>query len=247
MLLVMSLHHRHPLYSLKLTWASLRLQAAVKYNYAAICAVYFLSCIGLGGNIPIDAAITLEFLPQTRRYLVALLGIWQPIGVVVASAIAFGTAAKYRCDVDLLACNAADLDPGDACCTVASNMGWRYEVIIIGVITFLVFFVRYFIFTFHESPKFLISKGRYEEAIEVLHKIAQFNKEPMPTLTLADFQAIDTEFENEEHHDVVKIRVVESFTFLRDLFLSKMQCFIFMLLALAYMVKWFLIRLLVSY
>ncbi|RAO71442.1 uncharacterized protein BHQ10_007454 [Talaromyces amestolkiae] len=216
------------------------LLAAVKYNYAAICAVYFLSCIGLGGNIPIDAAIVLEFLPQNRRFLVALLGMWQPIGVVVASAIAFGTAAKYRCDVDLPACNAAGLKPGEACCTVSSNMGWRYEVIIIGVITFLVFFVRYFIFTFHESPKFLVSKGRYEEAIEVLHKIAQFNKAPIPTLTLEDFQAVDMEMENEEqqHHDsvkTVKARLADSITFLRELFLSKMQCFIFILLALAYM------------
>lgn len=132
---------------------------------------YFLSCIGLGGNIVIDAAIGLEFLPQNRRSLVALLGMWQPIGVVVASAITFGTAARYRCDVELPACNSSGVNPGHAFCTVSSNMGWRYEVIVIGVITFIVFVARYLRFTFHESPKFLISKGRDQDAIDIIHKI----------------------------------------------------------------------------
>lgn len=49
-------------------------QAASKYNYGVICGIYFLSSISLGGNIPIDAAITLEFLPLNRRFLVSLLG-----------------------------------------------------------------------------------------------------------------------------------------------------------------------------
>jgi MFS family permease len=93
---------------------NIQLQAAVQNKYPEICAVYFLSSIGLGGNIPIDSAIALEFLPQNRRFFVALLGIWQPIVVVVASAIAFGTAAKYRCVVELPACNFAGLNPDDA-------------------------------------------------------------------------------------------------------------------------------------
>lgn len=41
-------------------------------------------------------SVALEFLPQNRRYLLSLLSIWQPIGVVVASAITFGTVPKYR-------------------------------------------------------------------------------------------------------------------------------------------------------
>ncbi|EPS25080.1 hypothetical protein POX_c03487 [Penicillium oxalicum] len=211
------------------------LLAAVKYNYAAICAVYFLSCIGLGGNIPIDAAIALEFLPQNRRYLVSLLGMWQPIGVVVASAIAFGTAAKYRCDVNLPACNAPGLGSGEACCTVSSNMGWRYEVIIIGVITLMVFIVRYFIFSFHESPKFLISKGRDEDAIEVLHQIAKFNKAPMPTLSIEEFEIIDADAELHQRTGIVKKNVVQKVTFMRGLFMDKIQCISFFLLAVAYM------------
>lgn len=217
-------------------------QAACKYNYGAICGIYFLACIGLGGNIPIDATIALEFLPQNRRYLVSLLSMWQPIGVVAASAIAYGTAAKYRCDVNLPACNA--VGSGEACCTVSSNMGWRYEVIVIGCLTLAVFFARYFVFTFYESPKFLLGKGREQDAIDVLHKIAKFNGATEPTLVVEDFREVErhmgVEFTTPSAGANAKSVVLNTFKrlgFLRGLFLKKLQCFTFILLALAYMVS----------
>ena len=225
------------------------LQAAVKFNYAAFCGVYLLSSIGLGGNIPIDATIALEFLPQSRRNLVSLLSMWQPIGVVAASGIAYGTAAKYRCDVSLPSCK--PVADGEPCCSVSSNMGWRYEVIILGCITLLVFFVRFFIFPFYESPKFLLSKGREQEAIDVLHKIAKFNKAPPPTLTVEDFAEIDAfppEYSSAEvsappvytHMQMVGRALrgfIHSFKHLKGLFLNKLQAFTFVLLAIAYMVS----------
>jgi len=114
---------------------------------------------------------------------------WQPIGVVVASGIAYGTTAKYRCGPDLPSCRA--VNEGEACCTVESNMGWRYNLIVLGGMTLFIFFLRYFVFRFHESPKFLLSRGREAEAIAVLHRIAKFNKAPPPTLTMEMFRAID--------------------------------------------------------
>lgn len=220
------------------------LLAAPKYNYPAICAIYFLASLGLGGNIPIDATIALEFIPQNRRFFVALLSMWQPIGVVVASAIAYGTAAKYRCgngDTTLLSCHA--VASGTPCCTVPSNMGWRYLVIILGAVTLLIFFLRYFVFTFHESPKFLLSKGREQEAIDVLHRIAKFNRAPMPTLTVQHFIEIDQastgytgiEPTNRATAKHVVRNFFNSFKHLKGLFGNKLQMFIFILLALAYM------------
>jgi len=169
---------------------------------------------------------------------------WQPIGVVIASVIAYGTAAKWRCDPELPSC--AAVGSGEACCTVSSNMGWRYEVIVLGCMTLAIFFLRVVVFRFHESPKFLLSKGREAEAIEVLHKIAKFNKQPAPTLTLEDFAAVA---ENGSHIDesgtlttkdqtkhVLK-NVVNSFKHLKGLFTSKLQIIIFVLLAIAYMVS----------
>ncbi|CAG8928788.1 unnamed protein product [Penicillium salamii] len=216
------------------------LLAACKDNYGAICGIYFLSSIGLGGNVPIDATIALEFLPQNRRYLVALLGMWQPIGVVVASAIAYATAARYRCDVKLPSCSA--VNSGTACCTVSSNMGWRYMVIIIGAMTLTIFFARYLIFRFHESPKFLVGKGREQDAIDVLHKIARFNGAEPPTLTMEDFQQIDRAASvnprqpiGERNTKTVILGIFKSLGFLHGLFADKLQCFSFVLLGIAYM------------
>ena len=217
------------------------LQAASVNNYVAICGIYFLASIGLGGNIPIDATIALEFLPQNRRSLVSLLSIWQPVGVVVASAIAYGTAAKYRCDVTLPACSA--VSDGEACCSVSSNMGWRYEVIILGSMTLAIFFARYIVFSFYESPKFLLSKGREQEAIDVLHKIAKFNKAPLPRLTVENFREIDRvvgiEPTAQARSSTTKAIILGFFAnlgFLRGLFLERLECFTFFLLAIAYMV-----------
>jgi MFS family permease len=238
------------------------LLAAPKYNYGAICGIYFLASLGLGGNIPIDATIALEFLPQNRRYLVPLLSLWQPVGVVAASGIAYGTAAKYRCgdgDTSLLSCRSPELAAGAPCCSVSSNMGWRYTVIVIGGATLLVFFLRYFVFTFYESPKFLISRGQYDDAIEVLHKIAKFNKAPPPTLTADDLRAVDhadgvfdaerpkalhrkMTFKEKVKHalrlDTAKHVIrnfAHSFGHLKLLAKNKLQMFIFGLLAIAYM------------
>jgi len=215
------------------------LLAAPMYNYGAICGIYFLASLGLGGNIPIDATIALEFLPQSRRNLVSLLSIWQPIGVVAASGIAYGTAAKYRADPTLPSCKT--VAAGVPCCGVKNNMGWRYEVIVLGGMTLVIFFLRYFVFHFHESPKFLISRGRDQEAIDVLHAIAKFNKQAPPTLTAQDLTSVDIEagaaVSHGDHTKNVIKNFFASFKHLKGLFGSKLQTFIFVLLAFTYMVS----------
>lgn len=220
--------------------------AAPKYNYQAVCGIYFLASLGLGGNIPIDATIALEFLPQSRRNLVALLSMWQPIGVVAASGLAYGTAAKYRCEPDLLACTA--VAPGEACCSVESNMGWRYNVIVLGCVTLFIFFLRFFVFRFHESPKFLLARGREAAAIEVLHKIAKFNRAPPPTLTLDMFAAVDEMDSNasvagsldgprnsKQMARNVGRGIGKELRRTKGVFTNKLQCFIFILFAITYM------------
>lgn len=153
---------------------------------------------GIGGNIPIDTTICLEFIPQNKRFLLALLSIFQPIGVVLTSVIAYGFIPNYSCspnfseDYPLPSCNAADLAPGAACCTKASNMGWRYLMFTLGAITLGVFFVRFVLFTFQESPKFLVFRGRDEEAIRVLEHIAKVNKRQCG-LSLDDFESLTSE------------------------------------------------------
>jgi len=44
----------------------------------------------------------------------------------------------------------------------------------------------------------LLAKGRDEEAIDVLYKIAKFNKQPQPQLTIDDFRLLDKEVAERE-------------------------------------------------
>ncbi|KAL8970559.1 MAG: hypothetical protein Q9183_001463 [Haloplaca sp. 2 TL-2023] len=167
-------------------------------SYDAILVLTAFVGFGVGGNIPIDTTITLEFLPQNRRFLLALLSIFQPIGVVVSSGIAYGFVPKYACGTGglgadgevLLACN--QVEAGQPCCDRASNMGWRYLLFTLGAICLFIFFLRFVVFRFQESPKYLLYRGKDEKAVQVLHAIAKFNGRES-TITMAVFDALTDE------------------------------------------------------
>ncbi|KAH4002306.1 hypothetical protein HBI81_158260 [Parastagonospora nodorum] len=168
-------------------------------TYSAILLLTAFTGFGVGGNIPIDTTITLEFTPQNRRYMLPLLSIFQPIGVVICSAIAYGFIPNYSCSPNfsepdhLPSCHG--VGPGVACCTKESNMGWRYLLFTLGGITLLVFFLRFVIFNFQESPKFLLYRGNDAKAIEVLHNVAKFNKTAC-ALTLEHLEALEREYDS---------------------------------------------------
>lgn len=54
-------------------------------------------------------------------------------------------------------------------------MGWRYLCYTLGAITFGMFICRFFLFHLFESPKFLLSRGRQEEAVVTVHALAHHN------------------------------------------------------------------------
>lgn len=131
-------------------------------------------------------------------------------------------------------------------------MGWRYNVIVLGVMTLVVFILRFFVFRFHESPKFLLSRGREAEAIQVLHRIAKFNKAPPPTLSLEMFALIDDTGSTTTNSAMINPdgprsttattkHVVKGFgkelRRLKGIFTNRLSCLIFVLLAVAYMVR----------
>lgn len=165
-------------------------------NYTTFLVLTAFVGLGIGGNIPIDTTITLEFIPQNKRFLLACLSVFQPIGVVLCSAIALGFIPPYSCSP-----NFSEADPlpscravpeGTACCTRSSNMGWRYLMFTIGAVTLSVFVLRTFIFHFRETPKFLIYKGQDAKAIEVLQHMAEVNKTEC-RLTLEALQSLHSE------------------------------------------------------
>ncbi|KAK8854803.1 hypothetical protein IAR55_003542 [Kwoniella newhampshirensis] len=156
-------------------------------SYGAICFLAAMIGLGVGGNVPIDATITLEFLPTKNRYLLAALSTFQPIGVVVSSLISLALIPRYSCDPKLLSCKISEAP----CCSRADNMGWRYTMLLLGFFTLAIFIARFVIFKFRESPKFLLVQGHDAHALDVLHSIASFNGMAEPGLNMDDFQALD--------------------------------------------------------
>nr|POE65971.1 putative mfs-type transporter pb1e7.08c [Quercus suber] len=152
--------------------------------------------MGFGANESGNISICLEFVPQNRRFLLALLSIFQPIGVVVCCAIAYGFIPNYSCspnfseDNPLPSCHGAAA--GVQCCTRASNMGWRYLMFTLGGITLGIFMLRFVVFNFQESPKFLVFRGHDEEAIKVLQHIASTNKRACG-VSMQDFENLTTD------------------------------------------------------
>jgi MFS family permease len=153
--------------------------AAGAPNFAAIGTFAALWSFGVGGNLPVDSAIFLEFLPGSHQYLLTVLSIDWAIAQVVATLIAWPLLGNLTCQEDEE-------------CTRSKNMGWRYFIITIGGLTLLMFVVRFVFFTIFESPKYLMGKGRDEEAVRVVHEVARRNGKET-TLTVDDLKACEPE------------------------------------------------------
>ena len=149
--------------------------AAGSPNFAAIGVFAALWSIGVGGNLPVDSAIFLEFLPGSHQYLLTVLSIDWALAQVFATLVAWPLLGN-------LTCQQTDTD-----CTKGENMGWRYFMVAMGGVAMLMFFLRFVCFTIFESPKFLMGKGKDEEAVRVVHEVARRNGKTS-TLTVEDLQ-----------------------------------------------------------
>ena len=135
-------------------------------NWIGTCALYACIGLGVGGNLPVDGALFLEFIPQTSGNLLTLLSVFWPVGNLLASLLAWAYIPNFSC--------AADVLPGE--CRMEDNMGWRYLILTLGAITAAMFICRFFLFHLYESPKFLLSRGRQAEAVATVYGIAHYNK-----------------------------------------------------------------------
>ena len=62
----------------------------------------------------------------------------------------------------------------------------------LGAICLFIFFMRFVVFRFQESPKFLLYRGKDEKAVKVLHHIAKFNGRES-AITMDVFSALTEE------------------------------------------------------
>lgn len=143
--------------------------SAYTHTWGGVCFFFALLGFGVGGNLPVDGALFLEFLPDASSALLTLLSVWWPVGQLVSSLAAWFFIANWPVD-----------------------QGWRYFIVTIGIITFAMFVFRFFIFHLLESPKFLLNQGRQSEAVAVVHGIAYRNgKKTWLTSEILDDVAYD--------------------------------------------------------
>jgi MFS family permease len=136
--------------------------AAGSPNFAAIGTFAALWSFGVGGNLPVDSAVFLEFLPGTHQFLLTILSIYWAVAQVIATLVAWPLLGNFSCQQG-------------AICTRSKNMGWRYFVIAMGGISMIEFFIRFALFTVFESPKYYMGKGRDEDAVRIVHEVARRN------------------------------------------------------------------------
>ncbi|KAL3426927.1 MFS-type transporter PB1E7.08c 4 [Phlyctema vagabunda] len=151
--------------------------AAGSPNFAAIGIFAALWSFGVGGNLPVDSAVFLEFLPGSHQYLLTVLSVDWALAQLVATLIAWPLLGYHTCQQDEE-------------CTRSANMGWRYFVIVMGCISMIEFILRFCFFTVYESPKYLMGKGRDQEAVRIVHEVARRNGKSS-NLTLEQLQACD--------------------------------------------------------
>ncbi|WWC95622.1 hypothetical protein V866_002487 [Kwoniella sp. B9012] len=152
--------------------------AASSPNFGAAGTFVALYGFGVGGNLPVDSAIFLEFLPQSHQYLLTVLSIFWAFAQLLATLIAWPILGNLTCQ---------QTDPD---CTRSKNMGWRYFIITMGGLALIMFFIRFFIFHIYESPKYFMGKGRDEDAVKIVHEVARRNGKDS-NLTVDDLRACE--------------------------------------------------------
>ncbi|KAF9805967.1 hypothetical protein IEO21_08879 [Rhodonia placenta] len=132
-------------------------------NFLTLASLLAVVGFGVGGNMPVDSAVFLDFVPGSHQYLLTILSIWWSVGQLIASFIAWPLISHFSCAETATTCS------------LSENMGWRYLLFTLGGMTLLLWACRFFLFRLEESPRYLVGRGRDAEAVEVIHRIAAFN------------------------------------------------------------------------
>lgn len=150
-------------------------------NWIVLGLFISLTAFGSGGNLVLDTAVFLEFLPSKHQWLLTLMAAWWGLGQLIAGLFAWAFMPNYSC-------------PGYPAttgvpCNWQTNAGWRYVWFANGALVFVMSILRITVIRLRETPKFLVGEGRDEEVVETLQFIATKYNRPCG-LTLDKMQAI---------------------------------------------------------
>lgn len=153
-------------------------------NFGTYCFFVGLTSWAYGGNLVLDTTVFLEYLPHKDQWLMSFFALWWGIGQTVSVLIAWAFLANYSCE-------SADNCPSEI------NRGWRYTWMVNGALVLVLAVARITIVRLKETPKFLVSNNRDEEAMEVLHGLAEQYNRPC-SLTLEQLTQIGEISSNED-------------------------------------------------
>lgn len=156
-------------YSLLLA-ASFGFVAGGMNSYPTYCLFMALSAFCAGGNIALDVTVFLEFSPSKYSWITTFMAAWWGVGMTIATVVAWAFIPNYSCD------SSDD-------CPSSKNRGWRYCWYTNSAIVMVCALARLFVLKLDETPKYLVSNGKDEEAVEALRKIAEKYNKPF-TLTV---------------------------------------------------------------
>jgi len=131
---------------------------------------------GGGGNLILDTAVYLEFLPGKYQWSLTFMAAWWGVGQMVAGLVAWPFLAYYSCTKDEV-------------CTNANISGWRYTFYTLGSCVLVLSLLRVLVIRLKESPKWLLSQNRDAEVVKIIQEIAQSAGKESP-LTLEQLTSI---------------------------------------------------------
>ncbi|KAJ5140887.1 hypothetical protein N7448_004295 [Penicillium atrosanguineum] len=189
-------------------------------SFTGLCVVGFVVGFAVAGNQSVDAMILLESLPASHQFMVALQGVFWGLGQLVASAIGWAFIELYTCGTgpDEVSTSqsmgqkralghsssASSSSSSSSSCHYVSNKGWRYVWWTFGCITIFLYLCR-FVFSFYETPKFLLARRRDAEVTQLVKDIALYNKRQI-WITEASFARIDSTINASENELRTKSR-----------------------------------------
>ncbi|KAG8745964.1 hypothetical protein FRC10_006527 [Ceratobasidium sp. 414] len=185
-------------------------------SFKSLCLLLFLLGTAVGGSMPTDGTLFLENVPKRKQYLLTGLSLFFSLGSVVNAIIAILVIPGNSCPeavsvagnhsgVSFLGLVRALVSPdgqnktrdegakAPPCDIETQNRGWKYLLVILGIITTVMFVLRIIFFRLYESPRYLVANGRSVEAVAALQSIEDYNMKhtrkptrPRLVITLAD-------------------------------------------------------------
>jgi MFS family permease len=151
-------------------------------GFVALCSFAAVWSIGVGGNLPVDSSVFLEFVPASHQYLLTVLSIWWALGQLIGSLVYFfiyclivANSQATQIAWPLISNFSCPTTVPPSPCPQSSNQGWRYFLFTMGGLMLFLWAIRFFVFSLYESPKYLMGRGRDEQAVAIVHKVATYN------------------------------------------------------------------------